>query len=191
MEYFAGLDVSMEETHVCVVDREGGIVTGDKTATLPEAIAAALARAPTCQRVVLETGRMAPMLYHGLEVLGVPVRLHREPTSLSGAEVAGDAQDRSQRCARAGASGPHRVLQARPCEVAASACRPRTDHRAQEAGRPAGHAREPDPWSGRRVRRPAAARAQPGLREAGRRQRKGSPACPAQCADCSRRATPC
>jgi hypothetical protein len=23
MEYFAGLDVSMEETHVCVVDRAG------------------------------------------------------------------------------------------------------------------------------------------------------------------------
>ena len=26
MEYFAGLDVSMEETHVCVVDREGAVV---------------------------------------------------------------------------------------------------------------------------------------------------------------------
>lgn len=26
MEFFAGLDVSMKETHVCVVDREGGIV---------------------------------------------------------------------------------------------------------------------------------------------------------------------
>jgi hypothetical protein len=26
MEYFAGLDVSREETHVCVVDREGKIV---------------------------------------------------------------------------------------------------------------------------------------------------------------------
>ena len=23
MEYFAGLDVSMEETHVCVLDRDG------------------------------------------------------------------------------------------------------------------------------------------------------------------------
>ena len=26
MEYFAGLDVSMEETHVCVVDRDGKII---------------------------------------------------------------------------------------------------------------------------------------------------------------------
>jgi transposase len=73
MEFFAGLDVSMKETHICVVDREGGIVLETSTATLPEAIAAALVRAPGCQRVVLETGRMAPTLYHGLEALGVPV----------------------------------------------------------------------------------------------------------------------
>ena len=26
MDYFAGLDVSMEETHVCVVDREGAVM---------------------------------------------------------------------------------------------------------------------------------------------------------------------
>ena len=25
MDYFAGLDVSMEETHVCVVDRDGAV----------------------------------------------------------------------------------------------------------------------------------------------------------------------
>ena len=62
MEYFAGLDVSMKETHVCVVAREGDIVLETSTSTLPEAIAAALARAPSCQRVVLETGRMAPTL---------------------------------------------------------------------------------------------------------------------------------
>jgi hypothetical protein len=26
MEYFAGLDVSMEETHLCVVDRDGKVI---------------------------------------------------------------------------------------------------------------------------------------------------------------------
>src|SRR4030095_2517125 len=72
MAYFAGLDVSMKETHICVVDGDGGVVLETRTATLPEAIAAAL-RAPSCQRVVLETGRMAPTLFHGLEALGVPV----------------------------------------------------------------------------------------------------------------------
>ena len=34
MEYFAGLDVSMDETHMCVVDRNGGISSGDKTEQL-------------------------------------------------------------------------------------------------------------------------------------------------------------
>jgi transposase len=73
MEFFAGLDVSMKETHICVVDCEGAIVLETSTSTLPEAIAGALARAPGCQRVVLETGRIAPTLYHGLEARGVPV----------------------------------------------------------------------------------------------------------------------
>ena len=73
MEYFAGLDVSMEETHICVVDRDGAVVHEVKAASSAVAIAAALTEAPRCTRVVFETGRMAPMLYHGLTELGVPV----------------------------------------------------------------------------------------------------------------------
>lgn len=73
MEYFAGLDVSMEETHVCVVDRDGVVTHETKVSSAPEAIAAALSRAPACRRVVFETGRMAPVLYHGLSERGVPV----------------------------------------------------------------------------------------------------------------------
>ena len=73
MEYYAGLDVSMKDTHVCVLDREGALVFEAKTASMPEAIKATLAKAPPCKRVVFETGRMAPMLYHGLDALGVPV----------------------------------------------------------------------------------------------------------------------
>jgi transposase len=73
MDYFGGLDISMEETHVCVVDREGEVVHEAKTASTPEAIAASLAGAPSCRRIVFETGRMAPMLFHGLQELGLPV----------------------------------------------------------------------------------------------------------------------
>ena len=32
MDYFAGLDISMDETHVCVLDREGVVVRESKTA---------------------------------------------------------------------------------------------------------------------------------------------------------------
>jgi transposase len=73
MDYFAGLDVSLEKTHVCVLDRDGRVVREGTARTSPEAIAAALAEAPACTRVVFETGRMAPMLHHSLAALGVPV----------------------------------------------------------------------------------------------------------------------
>jgi hypothetical protein len=73
MQYFAGLDVSMEETHVCVVTRNGTVVYEAKVPSTPASISAALARAPACRRVLFETGRMAPMLYHGLSRLGLPV----------------------------------------------------------------------------------------------------------------------
>src|SRR4028118_896067 len=72
MDYYAGLDVSMNETHICVVERDGGVVLEAKTSSTPEAIAAVLESTPACQRIVLETGRMAPMLFHGLAALGVP-----------------------------------------------------------------------------------------------------------------------
>src|SRR5450755_3077427 len=73
MEYFAGLDVSMEETHICVLDREGVVVHQSKTASTAAAIAVELAKAPSCHRIVFETGRMAPILFHGLNQLGLPV----------------------------------------------------------------------------------------------------------------------
>ena len=73
MEFFAGLDVSMEETHVCVVNRDGAVIHEAKVPSTPADIEAALASAPACRRVVFETGRMAPMLHHGLTEHGVPV----------------------------------------------------------------------------------------------------------------------
>jgi transposase len=73
MEYFAGLDVSMEETHVSIVDREGKVILEARTPTAPKTIAAALAKGPAVERVLFETGRMAPMLFHGLTALGLPV----------------------------------------------------------------------------------------------------------------------
>ena len=59
MDYFVGLDISMDETHVCVVDRDGAVVYEGKSASMAEAIADELAKAPSCRRIVFETGRMA------------------------------------------------------------------------------------------------------------------------------------
>jgi transposase len=72
VEYFAGLDVSMAETHVCVMHRDGAVVYEVRVPSTPSHIAAALAGAPMCQRIVFETGRMAPMFYHGLSQLDYP-----------------------------------------------------------------------------------------------------------------------
>ena len=74
MEYFAGLDVSMEETHICVLDRDGTLIREGKARSSPDAISDFLAAGPTCAGVVFETGRMAPMLYHGLTERGIPVQ---------------------------------------------------------------------------------------------------------------------
>src|SRR5436190_7674970 len=73
MDYFAGLDVSMAETHICVVTRNGAIIHRAKVASTPADIAAELAQVPSCRRILFETGRMAPTLFHGLSQLGLPV----------------------------------------------------------------------------------------------------------------------
>src|SRR5262245_16129303 len=73
MEYFAGLDVSMSETHVCVVTQDGTVIHEVRVPSTPASIVAALKQIPACRRVLFETGRMAPMLYHGLSQLGLPV----------------------------------------------------------------------------------------------------------------------
>src|SRR4029077_16945124 len=73
MDYFAGLDISMDGTHICVVDRDGAVVYEGKSPSTAEAIADKLSEAPGCHRVVFETGRMALVLFHGLSQIGLPV----------------------------------------------------------------------------------------------------------------------
>ncbi|WP_299473750.1 IS110 family transposase [uncultured Roseibium sp.] len=72
MAHYVGLDLSMEDSRFCVVDETGKIVFEGHCASKPFEIQKALKRfAP--KRVVLETGRMAPGLVHGLRGLDVPV----------------------------------------------------------------------------------------------------------------------
>ncbi len=73
MAHFAGLDVSIEETAICVVDDEGAVLLQCAVSTEPEAIAKALAPfATTLKRVGHEAGALSPWLHPGLEALGVP-----------------------------------------------------------------------------------------------------------------------
>ena len=74
MAHYAGLDVSDRDTAIHVVDDNGKLVWRGKRASEPEVLAAALRRhAPELVRVGLETGQLAPWLYHSLKDLGFPV----------------------------------------------------------------------------------------------------------------------
>ena len=67
MKYFAGLDVSLEETSVCIVDGEGTVVAERKVASQPGAIAEALLGTGfALTRVGLEAGPLSPWLHAGL-----------------------------------------------------------------------------------------------------------------------------
>ena len=74
MEHYAGLDISLEEASVCVMDDAGAVVWRGSVACDGAPIASALeAHAPSLQRVVLETGLLSNWLWHELRGLGVPV----------------------------------------------------------------------------------------------------------------------
>ena len=73
MEQYVGLDVSLKETHFCVVDAAGSELARGREATHPELLVAALARhAPSARVVVLETGGQSSWLQRALEAAGVP-----------------------------------------------------------------------------------------------------------------------
>lgn len=74
MEHYVGLDVSVRETSVCVVDETGKLLKEAKVPTEPEAIAGLLAKGGfTCKRVGLEAGPMSQWLYAKLAAAGLPV----------------------------------------------------------------------------------------------------------------------
>jgi transposase len=73
MKYFVGLDVSLEETSICVVDESGSIFREGKAETEPHTIGAWLAKLDTAfERVGLEAGPLSPWLWEGLHAAGLP-----------------------------------------------------------------------------------------------------------------------
>ena len=74
MDQYVGLDVSLKETFVCVVDASGEVVCEKSVGTTPETIAKFIEkRAPLTVRVGLESGLLSTWLWHGLRALDVPV----------------------------------------------------------------------------------------------------------------------
>jgi transposase len=74
MDYFAGLDVSVNETSVCIVDETGKIVREVKVASEPQALLAVLANVDShLKRIGLEAGPLSQWLYSALAEAGLPV----------------------------------------------------------------------------------------------------------------------
>jgi transposase len=72
-EHYAGLDVSVNETSVCIIDETGRICREVKVATHPDDLIALLWD-PTWQleRVGLEAGPLSQWLFSGLAEAGTP-----------------------------------------------------------------------------------------------------------------------
>src|SRR5512135_2285417 len=74
MDHFAGLDVSVNETSVCIVDDTGRLVREVKVASEPDALLAVL-KNPTYhfKRIGLEAGPLSQWLFGALAEAGLPV----------------------------------------------------------------------------------------------------------------------
>jgi hypothetical protein len=67
MDHFAGMDVSVKETSVCIVDDTGKIVREVKVASEPEALLAVLKNpAYRFKRIGLEAGPLSQWLFSAL-----------------------------------------------------------------------------------------------------------------------------
>ena len=97
MECFAGLDVSLNEIAICVIDRDGRIVGRGSTPTSAEAVRRFFAEKELSpERIVHETGQMSIWLQRGLERLGLPaicIDARRAHKALSARPNKSDASD--------------------------------------------------------------------------------------------------
>jgi transposase len=76
MEYYAGIDVSLEASSVCVVDASGQIVREGKVASEPEALIAWFAGLGFgLARIGLEAGPLSQWLYAAMRQAGLAVEL--------------------------------------------------------------------------------------------------------------------
>jgi transposase len=74
MEHFAGLDVSVKETSLCIVDGRARIVREVKVESEPEALLDVLTnRSYRFKRIGLEAGPLSQWLFNTLAEAGLPV----------------------------------------------------------------------------------------------------------------------
>src|SRR5690349_24033356 len=76
MEQYAGIDVSLEQSSVCIVDAQGKILKEAKVASEPDALIAWFAAHGTpMARIGLEAGPLSQWLFAEMKAAGLPVEL--------------------------------------------------------------------------------------------------------------------
>src|SRR4029077_20922087 len=71
---YVGLDVSLKETSICVIDDADKIGWRGQVESTPETIASAVKQhAPHAVRIGLESGQLSNWLFHGLKEAGLPM----------------------------------------------------------------------------------------------------------------------
>src|SRR3712207_2348901 len=117
MEHFAGIDVSLERSSVCVVDATGRIVREAKVASEPEALVRLFGQLGLpLTRVGLEAGPLSQWLHAGLTEAGFEAVLLE--TRHVKAALSAMIEDRSQGRARHRPAPAHGLVPARAPQVA-------------------------------------------------------------------------
>src|SRR5438105_837509 len=118
MDYFAGLDVSVKDTSVCIVDDTGRITREVKVASEPDALLTVLRNLALPLQADWTRSRTAvAMAVQCARRSRLAGDLCRDAAHAGGAEGA-DQQDRSQRCARHRADDAGGALSPGACEDA-------------------------------------------------------------------------
>lgn len=74
MKHYAGLDVSVKETAICIVDENGRICREAKVVSHPEDLSKALTETGfRIERIGLEAGPLSQWLFEGMARDGLPV----------------------------------------------------------------------------------------------------------------------
>ena len=134
MDHFAGLDVSVKETSVCIVDDTGKIVREVKVASEPDALLPVLTN-PTYhfKRIGLEAGPLSQWLFGALAEAGLPVICveTRHMRAVLKAQINKTNRNDARRMAQIDAAG---ALPSGPCEDVAQS---ETAHAADPSQTPA------------------------------------------------------
>src|SRR5438270_10347725 len=98
MMYFVGLDVSVKQTSVCVVDDAGKVILEQKVPTEPSDIIALLTSVGvTYGRIGIEAGPLSQWLFNALSAGRAAGDLHRDAAHEGFADGAAGQQDGPQR----------------------------------------------------------------------------------------------